>query len=98
VPQAAEAALLSAKCKMLAPAPRSINELACKVSPATPAVAVLPSLNPPVLTVQDVLEYLAGGMTEEEILRDFSELTREDIKACLAFAADRERKLFVAPA
>jgi uncharacterized protein (DUF433 family) len=50
------------------------------------------------ITVQDVLEYLAGGMTEEEILRDFSELTREEIKACLAFAADRERKLFVAPA
>jgi uncharacterized protein (DUF433 family) len=50
------------------------------------------------ITVQDVLEYLAGGMTQEEILRDFSELTREDIKACLAFAADRERKLFVAPA
>jgi uncharacterized protein (DUF433 family) len=50
------------------------------------------------ITVQDILEYLAGGMTEEEILQDFSELTREDIRACLAFAADRERKLFVAPA
>jgi uncharacterized protein (DUF433 family) len=50
------------------------------------------------ITVQDVLEYLAGGMTEDEILQDFSELTREDIKACLAFAADRERKLVVAPA
>jgi uncharacterized protein (DUF433 family) len=50
------------------------------------------------ITVQDVLEYLAGGMTEDEILRDFSELTRDDIKACLAFAADRERKLFVASA
>ena len=50
------------------------------------------------ITVQDILEYLAGGMTEEQILQDFSELTREDIKACLAFAADRERKLFVAPA
>jgi uncharacterized protein (DUF433 family) len=50
------------------------------------------------ITVQDVLEYLAGGMTEDEILRDFSELTREDIKACLAFAADRERKLFIASA
>ena len=50
------------------------------------------------ITVQDVLEYLAGGMTEEQLLQDFSELTREDIKACLAFAADRERKLFVAPA
>lgn len=50
------------------------------------------------ITVQDILEYLAGGMTEEEILQDFSELTREGIKACLAFAADRERRLFVAPA
>ncbi len=50
------------------------------------------------ITVQDILEYLAGGMTEDEILEDFSELTREDIKACLAFAADRERKLLVAPA
>jgi uncharacterized protein (DUF433 family) len=50
------------------------------------------------ITVQDILEYLAGGMTEDEILQDFSELTREDIRACLAFAADRERKLFVAPA
>jgi len=46
------------------------------------------------ITVYDVLEYLASGMTEDEILADFSELTREDIKACLAFAADRERKLF----
>ena len=50
------------------------------------------------ITVQDILEDLAGGMTEDESLEDFSELTREDIKACLAFAADRERKLFVAPA
>lgn len=49
------------------------------------------------ITVQDILEYLAGGMTEDEILQDFSELTLADIKACLAFAADRERKLFVAP-
>ena len=50
------------------------------------------------ITVYDVLEYLASGMTEDEILTDFSELTREDIKACLAFAADRERKLFTAVA
>jgi uncharacterized protein (DUF433 family) len=50
------------------------------------------------ITVQDVLEYLAGGMTEDQILSDFPELTREDINACFAFAADRERKLFVAPA
>ena len=46
------------------------------------------------ITVYDVLEYLASGMSEDEILADFSELTRADIKACLAFAADRERKLF----
>jgi len=41
-----------------------------------------------------VLEYLASGMTEAEVLADFSELTSEDTRACLAFAADRERKLF----
>jgi uncharacterized protein (DUF433 family) len=45
------------------------------------------------ITVYDVLEYLAGGMTEEQILADFPDLTREDIKACLAFAAARERRL-----
>lgn len=45
------------------------------------------------ITVYDVLEYLAGGMTEEQILRDFPSLAREDIKAALEFAADRERKL-----
>ncbi|TAM78785.1 MAG: DUF433 domain-containing protein [Acidobacteria bacterium] len=45
------------------------------------------------ITVYDVLEYLASGMTEQEILADFPELSSEDIKACLAFAADRERKL-----
>jgi len=50
------------------------------------------------ITVYDILEYLASGMTEDEILADFSELAREDIKACLAFAADRERKLFTAAA
>ena len=48
------------------------------------------------ITVYDILEYLASGMSEDEILADFSELTREDIEACLAFAADRERKLFTA--
>ena len=50
------------------------------------------------IAVQDVLEYLAGGMNEDEILADFPELTREDIRACLAFAADRERKLMSVPA
>lgn len=49
------------------------------------------------ITVQDVLEYLAGGMSEEEIISDFPELTSDDIRACLAFAADRERKLAIGP-
>ena len=49
------------------------------------------------MTVTDVLEYLASGMTEAEILADFPDLTSEDIKACLAFAADRERKLASLP-
>jgi uncharacterized protein (DUF433 family) len=49
-------------------------------------------------TVSDVLEYLAGGMSSDDILADFPELTIEDIRACLAFAADRERKLFTIPA
>ena len=45
------------------------------------------------ITVSDVLEYLAGGMTEAEILQDFPELTREGIRACLAFAAEREKRI-----
>jgi uncharacterized protein (DUF433 family) len=45
------------------------------------------------ITVSDVLEYLASGMSEDDILTDFPELTREDIRACLAFAADREKRL-----
>ena len=49
------------------------------------------------ITVYDVLEYLAAGMSEDEILEDFPELTRDDIRACLAFAADRERKLASSP-
>jgi uncharacterized protein (DUF433 family) len=47
------------------------------------------------ITVQDVLEYLAGGMSQEDILADFPELTQEDIRACIAFAANRERQLAV---
>jgi uncharacterized protein (DUF433 family) len=50
------------------------------------------------MTVRDVLEYLAGGMSVDEILADFPDLTAEDIRACLAFAADRERRLWVVPA
>ena len=50
------------------------------------------------ITVYEVLEYLASEMTEAEILDDFPDLTREDLKACIAFAADRERKLITVPA
>jgi uncharacterized protein (DUF433 family) len=49
------------------------------------------------MTVQDVLEYLASGMSFEEVLADFPDLTVEDIRACLAYAADRERRLRVVP-
>jgi uncharacterized protein (DUF433 family) len=45
------------------------------------------------ITVYDVLEYLAGGMSESEILADFPDLTADDVRACLAFAAARERRL-----
>ena len=50
------------------------------------------------ITVSDVLEYLASGMSVDQILADFPDLTAEDIRACLAFAADRERRLFTIPA
>ena len=49
------------------------------------------------ITVSDVLEYLASGMSAQEIVEDFPELTSEDIKACLAFAAERERRLVALP-
>jgi uncharacterized protein (DUF433 family) len=49
------------------------------------------------ITVYDVLDYLASGMTQDEILEDFPDLTREDLRACLAFAADRERRLLSLP-
>jgi uncharacterized protein (DUF433 family) len=49
------------------------------------------------ITVYDVLGYLASGMSEQEILSDFPDLTQEDIRARLAFAADRERKLASIP-
>lgn len=44
------------------------------------------------ITVYDVLEYLAGGMTQQEILDDFPYLTKTDILACLSYAADREKQ------
>lgn len=48
-------------------------------------------------TVYEVLEYLASGMSEEENLLDFPDLTKDDIRACLAFAADRERRFVTVP-
>jgi len=50
------------------------------------------------ITVYDVLEYLASDMTQEEVLRDFPYLTREDILAVLSYAADREKRLMVVEA
>jgi uncharacterized protein (DUF433 family) len=49
------------------------------------------------ISVFDVLEYLAGGMSVEEILADFPELVREDVQAALAFAADMGRKVHFPP-
>ena len=49
------------------------------------------------ITVNDILDYLGGGMTIEEVLDDFPDLTLEDIQACFAFAADRDRRLMIIP-
>jgi uncharacterized protein (DUF433 family) len=49
------------------------------------------------ITVYEVPEYLASEMTEAEILDDFPDLTREDLKACIAYAADREHRFMTAP-
>lgn len=49
------------------------------------------------ITVYEVLEYLTSGMTIDEILADFPDLTRDDLRACLAFAADRERRMVSIP-
>jgi uncharacterized protein (DUF433 family) len=50
------------------------------------------------ITVYEVLEYLASGMSPQQILADFPDLTAEDIQACLAYAADRERTQLTAGA
>jgi uncharacterized protein (DUF433 family) len=47
------------------------------------------------ITVYDVLEYMASGMSQEEVLKEFPYLTEEDILACLAYAADREKHLLI---
>ena len=50
------------------------------------------------MTGYDVLDYLAAGMTEQEFLNDFPYLTETDIRACLAYAADREKHLMLVAA
>jgi len=54
-----------------------------------------PCINGTRITVYDILEYMASGMTNEEILSDFPTLKKEDLQTVLAFAASRERKLAV---
>lgn len=49
------------------------------------------------ITVADVFDYLGGGMTISQVLEDFPDLTADDIQACFAFAADRDRRLNVVP-
>ncbi|PYQ91616.1 MAG: hypothetical protein DMF97_22310 [Acidobacteria bacterium] len=50
------------------------------------------------ISVGDVLGYLAGGMSEAQILADFPQLTSDDVRACLAYAAERERRTLTTPA
>ena len=50
------------------------------------------------ITVGDVLGYLAGGMSEDQVLGDFPQLIKDDIRACLAYAAERERRTLGIPA
>jgi uncharacterized protein (DUF433 family) len=54
-----------------------------------------PSIRGMRITVYDVLSYLAAGMTQQEMLADFPYLTADDIRACLEYAADRERYMLV---
>ena len=54
-----------------------------------------PSIRGMRITVADVLSSLASGMSEDQILSDFPELTRDDIRACLAYAAERERQTLI---
>ena len=55
-----------------------------------------PSIRDMRITVSDVLGWLASGMSEADIIQDYPELTSEDVRACLAYAADREHKLRIA--
>ena len=50
------------------------------------------------ITVGDVLDYLAAGLTQEQFLAEFPQLTADDVRACLAYAAERERRILGVPA
>ncbi len=50
------------------------------------------------ITVGDVLGFLAGGMSERDVIEEFPQLTAEDIRACLAYAAEKERRSIIIPA
>lgn len=65
-------------------------------SPSNPASAVDGCVRGMRITVGDVLGWLAAGMSHDEIRTDYPELTEDDIRACLAYAADRERRLLTA--
>ena len=56
-----------------------------------------PCIRGPRITVADIFEYLGSGMTPAEILADFPDLTNDDLQACFAFAAERDRRLNVLP-
>jgi len=73
-------------------------DLACRISIEPEIRFGKPCVRGTRISVGDVLSYLASGMTEAEILTDFPSLTHEDILACLAFAAERERRVMAPPA
>ncbi len=63
-----------------------------------PAIAFgKPTIRGTRISVGDLLSYMAGGMSEAAILNDFPQLTRDDIRACLAYASERERRLSSVP-
>lgn len=73
-----------------------MNELSERIT-LDPAIrSGKPTIRGTRITVSDILEYLAGGMTQAEILADFPDLSEMDIRAALLFAAERERRLFSA--